>query len=126
MGEYAEDAIDAYYDDLAYGDFEHYSRRSYRQPSYSNETLTVEGYMKADDRGPIETEKAVLWVRNNNEEVWLPRSQIVAQTKTSLAITKWLADQRGWNHNNVNLKPGDEPTEDIFDGGFDFNDDIPF
>lgn len=125
MGEHADDLIDAYYSGLD-EDYEQYSLRSYRQPSYSNETLTVEGYIKADDRGPIETEKAVLWIRNNGEEVWLPRSQIVAQTETSLAITKWLADQRGWNHNNVNLKPGDEPAEDIFDGGFDFNDDIPF
>lgn len=87
--------------------------------------LIVEGHQKSDERGPIETELAVLWVRMNGEEVWLPRSQIIQQETEFIKITDWLADKRGWTDHNVNLKPG-ETYETNLSGSYDLNDDIPF
>lgn len=88
--------------------------------------LFVSGHQKTDDRGPIETEKAILWVRINGEEVWLPRSQVIAQHDDTIQITDWLADKRGWTDHNVNLAEGETYEPRLTSGGYDLNDDIPF
>ncbi len=112
MGEMADDLIDQY---LCY---------DYEDDLYDT-GLRVEGRQATNAQGPVETEKAILWIRENGEEVWLPRSQLLAHERTYIVINDWLAGQRGWTEYNVNLKPG-ETHEPIYDRGYDLDDDIPF
>jgi hypothetical protein len=128
MGEMADDFYDQYLldslDDDLY-DMSDSSGTYHRSPRHFDTGLRVEGRQATNAQGPAETEKAILWIRLNGEEVWLPRSQLLAQERTYIVINSWLAGQRGWTEYNVNLKPG-ETHEPDYDRGYDLNDDIPF
>jgi len=111
MGEEADDMIDRamlYDDDINEG-----------------VGCVVEGHQKRDSLGPIETEKAVLWVLLDGTEVWLPRSQIIRQNVSDIVITDWLADKKGWVEEIINRDPNAKQKETPI-SDYTTDDDIPF
>lgn len=83
--------------------------------------LYVHGHQKVGPTGPIETDKAYLWVLLNGREEWIPKSQTINISSDCIQITDWLADKKGWTDNiNRPDEPRQEPEQ------WDLNDDIPF